>query len=1037
MTEVSQDSLPTLKSKFLQVERDRLRGTLSTIDAVRMLENLLNDAVECGQWINDKEARATLQRFATRIGEQMQRLGHTRPMTLISDFQNSDVGCRGLVIVLANTNHVVQVLDELRRAIGVTFDVADLSLAAEVASFGEYDFVAAILDGTHDADATDAIGRVWESVMASGTIRIMCIADSRAGLSEVLSFASSRDIVPFSDEQSLRSALQIFLIPLVTDVTRNVVTHEIGSIPTPPEPYVAHPYGFVGVPIGRNEEFNTLNSYFLRQSAAVVVLLAIGGAGKTSVAWEWFRRLSRSATHGYDGIVWWSFYEAGASYERFLTHAVAYLLQRPLDNVAGLSRRERERCLFEYCERKRVLVVLDGLERELVGYSEGYHLGMFGDHTQSDPLNNVERRCSNPWFSQFLHAAATTGRIALLLTSRVFPLELDGIAHTIELSGLSSRDGEILWRSVQPGQESGVLHSAVDALGGHPLAIKALAAAVSADPHAGGNLEKWLALNGYRFTDVYARVSQRATHVLKYAMQRLEKPERLLLEYASCCHSRIAIPMVKECLAIDEAAVSNSQVDASLDTLQCRGLLGVTGSTSESTIYLHPLVAGAVRDGMPRPKVVQAMEVLRQMFRQKTSVRAPSFDSEVSDDLLNLLHTDIQLRDYCDATTLLKSGLADQLLHRCSDQRRTTDVLFPMLATDVTEVVAQYADTAYLFNVLGISSRFLGDVTRSERAFDAMIRICEIGGHNDGLRAAYYNGSSTARASGRLARMFNRLQSAIELSVTEGSFESRFDLAKSITFLGRAYGIIDRLDDSVEALGVARAMFSELSMQEGRPSAYCFNESAKHFVGVVNAYEAESQYQRGDAIRVRELAKMAVVSAQENKYVVDFIRGSRLLAAADTLESRWGDAIEKIAPALEEAREHDRMEEELALHVLLTRALVGAGQCDRALAAISVPLSFPFLDSMNVQACEVYLAAAEAYADVGDADAAANHAKRAFEESRCDGAPFCISRVHQAAQKLIQATGAGPPGGFAVSTTSRVPSFFEISKAYNLRGGQQ
>ena len=1028
---ISENLISGFKSKFLDIERQRLVGKLSNSDAEPQLITLLNETVAAGQTIRDRDERASLQRVATRIGHQIQRLGLLCPTKLIEKYSISEVGCKGLVIVSGGLTPVSQIVDDLRDSIGVSFDLRDLTLASGITEFNSYEFVVAVIGEQLDNKSVNALTCIWESVIAADVTRSLYIDQSCLSAMNVNVIAPLSDLVTFTDEKSLRNSLQMFLLPLVTEIAREVVSHGDGVIPDPPEPYVAHPYGFVGVPIGRQDVFNTLNDLFSTNKNAVVVLRAIGGAGKTSVAWEWFRRLSRHVNHEFDGILWWSFYEAGASYERFLAHAVAYLQRMPLADAIGMSRRERERHLFEYCQRQRVLFILDGFERELVAYSEVYLSGVMSTIPGEDDLSKAECRCANPWLSHFLQTSVTNEGMSLLITSRVFPSELDDHAIPIELPGLTPRQGEIVWRGIQPGQDSGPLHSMVDALGGHPLAIRVLAAAIAADPVANGDLEKWLDLNAYQFNDVFARVSQRTTHVLKYAMQGLGKCERRILEYASCCHSRLPVAMVKEFLSSIDFEVSDQEFEHALEILQIRGLLGTTNTLSDPMLYLHPIVAGAVKEGMSRHKLANTMEMLREKFRQRIACETSNSRTEISEDMVNLLHTAIQLGDYSDAANILETGLADQLLHRCSDQRRTTDVLFPMLAIKVNEMTTQFAETAYIFNVFGISSRFLGDVTRSSRSFEAMIRLCEIDQHADGLRAAYYNDSSTARASGKLQQMFSRLQHVIQLAIGDETFASQFDLAKAVTFLGRGYALIDRIDDSLAALAYARKLFSTLEKREGEPSVYCFNESAKHFAGVVDAYEAESQYLKGDAIRVRELAKSAIHSANENNYVVDFIRGKRLLAAADLLEDRWDEAIARIDSVLSEARLHDRTEEELALHVLLARALLGAGRPKDARDSIREPLSFPMLDSMNVLACEVYLTAAESFMEIGETDSAALYAKKAFYESHCEGAPFYIARVNKAAASMLKSLDIEITPAVEAPVISKVPTFLDISKTYS------
>jgi tetratricopeptide (TPR) repeat protein len=1020
MTNADGPSFDDFVTQLIDLESKRISGDVSEGEALVGLSALLQSILHAGLRTENRDERKKLQALATRIGEVIQFLGLPCPSTVLAPFAETEVGCNGLIIQSVLETPLSCIAEDLRRALGVSLTVASLQQGALERCFARFDFVIAVIDKL-DSQGVEMLSRTWEMVEETVRVKKLYIDEKCLSGLKPVGINLSRSISLFTDEQNLRSKLQSCLLSIIEDMARSQVNRSAIRIPDPPTPYFAHPYGFPGVPVGRRDVLNRLNSIFL-QKTGIALLLAIGGGGKTCVAREWLRRITR-LDHGFDGILWWSFYEADASYERLLAHASAYLLKRPVDDVNALTRIERERILFDFCKHSRLLLVLDGLERELACYSDASYDQTMESVVPGDALVS-ERRCGDVWLSRFLQNASTTDGLSLLITSRVAPAELDNCERkiAIELQGLESIDGEILWRSVQPENRSSVLRSAVDALGGHPLAIRVLAAAIAESPDAGGSLERWLELNAYKFTDVFARVAQRTTHVLRYALRGLGGIERSILEYISCCYSRITVGLVYEILSDCGDSISLNDLRRSVTILHSRGLLGLVEVDGETTLHLHPVVAGSVRDGLSRQRIEQVTRGLRERFRARITADSDAPMIVVSDDMLNLLHADMQLRDFGDAAELLKAGLADLLVHRCSNQRRTVDVLFPVLAAHELVDGPHREQLTFILNVFGISCRFLGDLFRSTKAFEAMQRICEAEENIPGLRVAYYNSSSTSRAAGRLRMMFSQLQASIELSTGEDSFASTFDLAKAVSLLGRAYYLIGRLDDAISAFDHAQSLFRNLQSQEGHPSCYCFRESPRHFSGVVSAYKADVFVQLGNAEQVRALATEAIESAKQNNYVVDFVRGNRLRASADILESKWDIAISTITESLEYAVRHDRTEEEMSLHVLLGRAFIGSGRSDEAISSLADPLSSPLLDSMVVVACEVFLVAAEAYLQAGCEDLAVDYAKKAIEKSICDGMPFYVAHVYRGAMKILERLGADVE--FHVSeSNAKVPSF--------------
>ena len=149
--------------------------------------------------------------------------------------------------------------------------------------------------------------------------------------------------------------------------------HYVSDIPIPPKVYIAHPYTLLQTSslIGRQAELNLLTDWVARPdsevyAAHILSVVAIGGMGKSALTWKWFQDIAPHEMQPLSGRMWWSFYESDASFEHFVTRALAYVSKRTKEELQKLSRLEQEAQLLSILDQEPYLIVLDGLERILL-----------------------------------------------------------------------------------------------------------------------------------------------------------------------------------------------------------------------------------------------------------------------------------------------------------------------------------------------------------------------------------------------------------------------------------------------------------------------------------------------------------------------------------------------------------------------------------------------------------------------------------------------------------------------------------------------
>lgn len=246
--------------------------------------------------------------------------------------------------------------------------------------------------------------------------------------------------------------------------------HYVGEIPPLPEVYVAHPYTLLQTHrlVGRQQELNLLTDWVTigrgdrpvaPTATCIFHLVAIGGMGKSALTWKWFNDIAPQEMQSLAGRMWWSFYESDATFENFVTRALAYVAQRLLADVQSLPPSEQETQLLSALDREPFLLVLDGLERILIAYAR-----MDAARLNDNQVSNQTR---------------------LLVSSRLYPAELETETgeptprcSRHDIGGLTAADAVEFWRAFDITGSRDELLPIFTTFGKHPLLIQALAGEV-------------------------------------------------------------------------------------------------------------------------------------------------------------------------------------------------------------------------------------------------------------------------------------------------------------------------------------------------------------------------------------------------------------------------------------------------------------------------------------------------------------------------------------------------------------------------------
>src|SRR6185369_16346465 len=337
------------------------------------------------------------------------------------------------------------------------------------------------------------------------------------------------------------------------------------------------------------------------ESVRIMCVVAIGGMGKSALTWKWFNEVAPQEMKDLAGGMWWSFYESDATFENFVTRALAYVIGHPLDEVQQIPAPERETQLLAVLDRKPFFLVLDGLERILISYSR-MDASRFEDSDVGKEKNL--RKNADPRVGSFLKKLTQVARSRILVSSRLYPAELEiatgePIPGTLRLKigGLTDADAVELWRAFEVSGSRDELLPVFSTFGKHPLLIQALAGEVKRYRKSPGNFEEWRRANPQFDPTKRAELKEAMGHVLEFALRGLNKKTEKALQVIAAFRMPTGYDTLTAVLVgEDKACATEPELDAVLSELEDRGLVG--WDKRANRYDLHPIVRGVVWENL-------------------------------------------------------------------------------------------------------------------------------------------------------------------------------------------------------------------------------------------------------------------------------------------------------------------------------------------------------------------------------------------------------------------------------------------------------
>jgi len=592
-------------------------------------------------------------------------------------------------------------------------------------------------------------------------------------------------------------------------------------VPPPPTPYIAHPYPAQAHFTGRERERADLTTWLADDAHPLLAVIAIGGMGKSALGWHWFHNDLVPLGFGHwnlRGALWWCFYDRESGFERFLERAIAYVSGGEMD-AADWPVRDRMDCLRALLAEHPLLLMLDGVERLLRAYArmDAPYLGDKDVEAQRDVSQASLYQCADPNVGTFLQWLAGLGATKTLLTSRLLPRELEGLAGVArrDLTEMDPEDAVRFFRAMDIRGTRAEIQASCAPYGYLPLALRLLAGLVAEDPARPGDIA---VATDYQITEDLRGKEQH--HILERAYDALDTVGRELLSRIAAFRSPVGYRVLQALFGPPSEETGEEEglrfeserpLKDALRGLVRRGLL----SRQEGTGHydLHPVVRRYAYDRLADKEGTHTR--LRDYF---AAVPGPE-RVESLDDLaptIELYHHTVGAGRYDEAILLFHDRLASSLFYRfgaCQLVIELLCVLFPggepftPSGEAALPRLSEEDDQAWTLNVLAASYSLSGQPGWVVSLLEAHNALRERADDKENLAVGLVNLAEGQLKIGALAAAERNPRRSIELF---REIEMEFEEAVGHEQLGLLLTYTGAFEEAGQELEIAQNVFDRI-----------------------------------------------------------------------------------------------------------------------------------------------------------------------------------------------------------------------------------
>lgn len=840
-----------------------------------------------------------------------------------------------------------------------------------------------------------------------GSIYLRMYSNQSVGFwtKDVMSYKNVTDgIYSFIFSDNLSRSLRVQKDEKEAETLREVETRREEIL----EPFFGNPYDLKENFSGRIEERKILTKWLFGINRPILLLSALGGMGKSSLAWVWLQNdiLGKSLTGlvidttedieiqkiskeiKFEGIFWWSFYESDISFEKFLDEALIYTKRNSSEKFIKLSTNDKVQNLVDILRKHKFLLVLDGFERELRAYAT------LDSSYQGDSTKNTERnlrRCTSIYADKFLRwISGTPLESRILLISRDRPLEIEGSINCelLELNGLDINDAIKFLKSCKIRGRTEELGDVCKYYECHPLTLRILAGLLVSDPHYP------LDIRAAPFCDPIPKLEQREHHILEFACSKLDTLQKELLSRLSAYRSMVNYEAVKVISPYD----SDDDLKECLRELEKRNLISF--SKQKRTYDLHQVVREYAY------KVLIDKETIHIKLKEFYSLKEnPETIQTLSDleNIIELYHHTISAGLYEEAFSIYSSRLSKYIPERFGAYPMHIKILrafFPD-GEDLPPKLKIKNNQGKILNDLAISFGLSGQPSQARTSLEMALTLAE----NDKDRSTgLCNLAAEQIVLGDFSKAEKNLVNSINIS---NKIRYKFNegmgclwLCKLYTYMGNFIEAQKELDQA-EKLNLKSLKNNSKYLIPGTVNAY------RTFIilKMINPSQRQLSIALGNASKALNLASKFTKGLEPIIIEIRLLHSLSLLAVGSIQRSKSTDFIEKAENHLrittELCHKANLVEQELDIMLAWAKLNYAKGNIQSTHDYLTEALHMADRCEYRIKKAEIHNFNARVSFESGDYESAKKYSIAALNAALCEKKPYYYKTVLDEAESLL------------------------------------